>query len=95
VVNQPQLQERRISDGPAIAALVLGIVGLFTFGATAVVALILGYATRNRTRTRGLSTAALIVSWSVLGLVIAASLLFALLGGVLSGDLFDTSQFDS
>lgn len=77
---QPYPPAQRVaSDTPATVALVLGIVGLFTFGLTALVGAIIGHATRRNTPSQGLSTAAIVTSWAVFGFWVAVVLFFVVI----------------
>ncbi|GAB3598597.1 hypothetical protein GCM10027586_00620 [Kineococcus gypseus] len=63
----PAPVQRVATDTPATIALVLGILGVFTAGATSLAGIVVGHVTRKNTPSQGLSTAALVVSWAVTG----------------------------
>lgn len=75
---QPQPAQRVATDTPAVIALVLGIVGVLTFGVTSAAGIVVGHATRANTPSRGLSTAALVVSYVVTGFFVLVLLVLVL-----------------
>jgi Domain of unknown function (DUF4190) len=79
--------DRRVTNGSAIASLVLGIAGLVIFPLIAPIALVFGYRARREIAERGeegggLATAGIILGWIgtallVLGVVIVVLVLVA------------------